>query len=100
VRRVEKDAVAVVEGTVGVGSITVPLGPPASRRVGIVDVVGVTGKEVDVVAAGGTGVAASSGRIVGLGDVALNEVPLGADGAVRDIGNEEKFVGGGVDGGK
>ena len=45
---------------VGVSGVFVPLGPPSCCRIGLAAVTGVTGQEMNVVAAGDTRVAALS----------------------------------------
>ena len=87
--RAKENLLPVVDGTVGVQGIRVPLWPPAGRGVGFVTIVTMAGEEVDVIEAGSNRVVATGFRIVRLSDVDLNEVPMGADGAIGCVGNEE-----------
>jgi hypothetical protein len=78
---VYSDAVAIIDVAVGVVVVFVPLGPPSCCRVGLAAVTGVTGQEMNVVAAGDTRVAALSVGFVSEGEIDGSEVPTGTEGS-------------------
>jgi len=84
--------ITVAKGAVGVNGITMPLGPPASGRVGFVTIVAMAGKEVDIIETRKTWVAAFSVGVEGLGEVDLNKVPVRANGTVRNVRDKEEAV--------
>ena len=88
----EEDTVAIVEGTVRVNSVLIPLGPPASGGVGFITVISVARKKMDVVTTGSNWVGTTGVGGGGLVEVDLDEVPMWADGTVGGIRDEEETI--------
>ena len=61
----DNDLIAIINVAVGVSRVFVPFGPPSCCSVWLVAVAGVSGQEVDVVAASDLGIATISVGLVG-----------------------------------
>lgn len=90
--RAKECAGAVVKGTIGIGGVTVPLGPPAGGRVRFITIVRVAGEEVNVIEARNGGIGAAGVGLRSLIEVHLNEIPMGSDGTVRCVSNSEQTI--------
>ena len=85
----DSNLVAIVDITVGVSCVLVPFGPPSCCRVWFVAVTGVSGQEVNIIAAGNLRIAAVSVGFVGESEIDGAKVPARAERAWRKIAEEE-----------
>ena len=97
--RINKVAVAVIDGAGSVDSVGVPFRPPSRVEVREIAVRRMASEEMNIVASSDSRISTTSVRIVGKGKIDLNQIPTGSEGIGGSVRDEEEAIGRLSDGG-